>query len=100
LKGQWRCLHNGLKTRDTQFWKSIIVCCCTLHNVTIEVSGAGWDWDAGVVHGDRDPSDRHAYAEDPDVLSENPWERLHDDNAVKAKRNELMSNLKGRGWLH
>ena len=29
LKGQWRCLHNGLKTRDTQLWKSIIVCCCT-----------------------------------------------------------------------
>jgi hypothetical protein len=58
LKSQWRCLHNGIKTRDSQFLKDIILCCCTLHSVTIEVPGAGWDWDAGVVRGDRDPWDR------------------------------------------
>ena len=98
LKGQWRCLHNGIKTRDPQFWKGIILCCCTLHNVTIEVSGAGWDWDAGVVRGDRDPSDRHTYSEDPDGVSQNPFERLRDDSRVKAKREELMADLKARGW--
>jgi hypothetical protein len=90
LKGQWRCLHNGLKTRDTQLWKSIIVCCCTLHNVTIEISGAGWDWDAGVVRGDRDPSDPHTYAEDPDgSVTENPWGRVRDHQSAQPKREKL-----------
>ena len=86
-------------TRDTQFWKSVIVCCCTLHNVTFEVSGAGWDWDAGVVRGVRDPSDSHTFAEDPDgSIAENPFDRERDDDRVKAKREELMANLKARGW--
>jgi hypothetical protein len=50
LKSQWRCLHNGIKTWDPQFWKGIILCCCTLHNVTIEVSGSGWDWDGRKIY--------------------------------------------------
>ena len=99
LKGQWRCLNNGLKTRDPCMWNNVILCCCTLHNITIEVSGAGWDWGAGVVHGERDPSDAHAFGQDPDSVTENPLARLRDDSRVKAKRSRLMHNLKDRGWL-
>ena len=58
----------------------------------------GKDWDAGVVRGDRDPSDRNVYAEDPGGVSQNPFERLRDDSRVKAKREELMADLKARGW--
>ena len=69
LKGQWRCLQNGLKTRDSSMWNDIVLCCCTLHNVTIEVSGAGWAWDAGVVRGSLDPSDTNStLGEDPDEM--------------------------------
>lgn len=100
LKGQWRCLHNGLKCRDPQQWNDIIMCCCTLHNITIEISGAGWAWNAGVVRGDRDPSDiRAAYAQDPTDVTQNPFDRIRDDNRVKAKRNGLMADLKARGWF-
>lgn len=98
LKGQWRCLQNGLKTRDPDMWNDMVLCCICLHNVTIEVSGAGWAWDAGVVRGDRDPLDRNAYGEDPDPISQNPFERVRDDARVKAKRNQLMADLKERGW--
>jgi hypothetical protein len=98
LKGQWRCLHNGIKTRDPAAWNDIILCCCTLHNVTIAVSGAGWDWDAGVVHGYSDPSDRAAFGGDPDSVSNNPFERLRDDDRVKAKRYKLMDELVAQGW--
>jgi len=43
-----------------------------LQNVTIEVSSACWDWDAdaGVVRGNRGPSDRHTCAQiEGDVAS-------------------------------
>jgi hypothetical protein len=99
LKGQWRCLQNGIKTRDPAAWNDIILCCCTLHNVTIAVSGAGWDWGAGVVRGDRDPSDKATFGEDPSSVTNNPFERLRDDRRVKEKRNRLMEDLKARGWV-
>ena len=90
----WRCLHNGLKTRDPQMWNDIIICCFTLHN---EVSGEGWAWSAGVVHGETDPSDAHAFGQDPECVSHNPLSRLRDDRRAKEKRNMLMQNLKDRG---
>ena len=55
-------------------------------NVTIEVSGAGWDWDP------------HTFAEDPDEVTQNPFERLRDDNRVKAKREGLILKREG-GWI-
>ena len=100
LKGQWRCLMNGLKTRDTESWNDIVITCCCLHNITIELSEAGWAWDAGVTSGDRDPSDVNALGEDPNAMEgHNPFDRLRDDNEGKALRRRLFDYLKDRGYF-
>ena len=98
LKSQWRGLMNGLKTHDAQSW-NVIACCC-LHNITIELSGAGWAWDAGVTKGDRDPSDANALGEDPNpVDGHNPFDRLPDDEDGKAPRNRIFNYLKSARYI-
>ena len=83
-------------------WNDIVLCCCTLHNVTIEVSGAGWAWDAGVVRGSLDPSDTNStLGEDPDEMgADNPLTRLRDtrDTAVLSLRDRLMEDLEHQDW--
>ena len=74
------------------------MCCCTLRNVTIEVSGAGWDWDAGVVRGDRVSLDQHTFAEDPGgSVAENPRERERNDNRVKGESKERGTHGESEG---
>lgn len=100
LKGQWRCLMNGLKTRDAQSWKDIVLTCCCLHNITIELSGAGWAWDAGVTRGMRDPTDANALGEDPDgIEGHNPFDRVRDNAEGKALRSRILQLLKDRGFI-
>jgi hypothetical protein len=91
---------NGLKTRDVDSWNDIVVTCCCLHNITIELSGAGWAWNAGVTQGERDPSDPNALGEDPNAVNgHNPFDRLRDDNGGKALRARIFQLLKDRGYI-
>jgi hypothetical protein len=59
---------NGLKTRGAQSWKDIVVTSHCLHSIIIELSGAGWAWDAGVSCGMRDPTDASTLAKTQMVL--------------------------------
>ena len=100
LKGQWRCLMNGLKTRDVQSWNEIVITCCCLHNITIELSGAGWAWNAGVTQGDRDPSDENALGQDPsNIDGHNPFDRLRDDKSGRALRARIFDYLKQNEFI-
>ena len=42
LKGQWRCLHVGLRQKNPADWSKVVHCCCILHNITIDIGGQGW----------------------------------------------------------
>jgi hypothetical protein len=91
---------NGLKTRDAQSWADIVTTCCCLHNITIELSGAGWAWDAGVTKGERDHSDANALGEDPNAIDgHNPFDRLEDDRAGKTLRKRVFNYLKRRSYI-
>ena len=98
LKGQWRCLASGLKTRDPKMWVDIVLACCCLHNITIELGGAGWAYSAGVVRGQRDPLDpTNTLGEDPhEMPGHNPFDRLRDDGGGKALRARIFELCKAR----
>ena len=99
LKGQYRCLHNGIKTRNKQMWNEIVVCCCCLHNVSIFVSGAGWDYESGVVRGQKDPSDPNTFGSDPDETHVADFiDRVPDDPAAYAKRSALLAVLQANNF--
>ena len=94
LKGQYRCLHYGLKTRNHEMWNEVVTCCCCLRNVSIFVSGAGWGYDQGVVRGSKDPSDPNTFGQDPDEMYVGDfYDRVPDDPAAFAKRAELLAVL-------
>ena len=42
LKGQWRCLLQGLRQRTPDQWRTIVEACCILHNVTIDEMDQGF----------------------------------------------------------
>ena len=99
LKGQFRCLHNGLKTRNSGMWNEIIECCCCLHNITIFVSGAGWAYESGVVRGSKDPADANSFGEDPDAMNgDQPNDRVPDDPAAFSKRAALLDVLRANDF--
>jgi len=89
LKGQWRCLTVGLRTRTPQDWKDTVVTCVTLHNLTILYMDQGWDWDAGIVCG----TDPGGLEVDPNPVGQNPFDRIRDDNACKPRRDALLALL-------
>ena len=99
LKGQYRCLHNGLKTRSPGMWNEIVLCCCCLHNLSIFVSGAGWSYEAGVVRGSKDPSDANTFGMDPDEMHAGDYhDRVPDDPAAFAKRDALLALLQANNF--
>ena len=99
LKGQYRCLHNGLKTRSPEMWNEIVVCCCCLHNLSIFVSGAGWSYEAGVVRGSKDPSDANTFGVDPEEMHAGDYhDRVPDDPAAFAKRDALLAVLQANNF--
>jgi DDE superfamily endonuclease len=93
LKGQWRCLTVGLRTRTPQDWKDTVVTCATLHNLTILCMDQGWAWKAGVV---RESTDPDAFERDPHPVGQNPSDRIPDDRACKPRRDGLMAGLLAR----
>jgi len=90
LKGQWRCLTIGLRTRSTTDWKETILSCIILHNLTILISEKGWSWRAGVVHDSTEP---HAFRRDPAPVGNHNRDRLPDDNNCKPRRDGLLQQL-------
>jgi hypothetical protein len=90
LKGQWRCLTVGLRTRSTTDWKETVMSCIILHNLTILISGKGWSWRAGVVH---DSTEHKAFRCDPVPVGNHNRERLPDDNSCKPRRDALLQQL-------
>jgi hypothetical protein len=93
LKGQWRCLTVGLRTRSPTHWKETVLSCIILHNLTIAISGKGWSWRSGIVH---DTRDRKAFRRDPQPVGNHNRERLPDDSASKPRRDALLQLLLSR----
>lgn len=92
LKGQWRCLTVGLRTRSPTQWKDTTITCICLHNLSILISGQGWGWGAGVVY-NTEPS---AFTKDPAPVGNHGMQRIRDDTACKPRRDLLLEKLKIR----
>lgn len=74
-----------------------VVTCCCLHNITIELSGAGWAWDAGVTRGNRGPPMREHRAKIQVVLrgtTHSTFDRVRDNAEAKALRSRVLELLK------
>eukprot|EP00622_Pseudochattonella_farcimen_P004479 FR739867.1.p2 GENE.FR739867.1~~FR739867.1.p2 ORF type:complete len:113 (-),score=10.05 FR739867.1:12-350(-) len=93
LKGQWRCLLYGLRTRDVILWKETVTTCCILHNISIQVSGQGWKMTGVFLQPAREPE---CYRQDPD-RNMNPWhwnDRILDDSTAKGWRDCLLDDMR------
>ena len=91
LKGQWRTLKEGLRTETPKDWKTMITCCCVLHNITTDIGGQGWDWDSGVAAGSDGTGNPDALRSDPHHAGlPSPTDRPPDDDSMKPCRNAAL----------
>ena len=63
------------------------------------MSGAGWDYESGVVRGQKDPSDPKMFGSDPDETHAADFiDRVPDDPAAYAKRSALLAVLQANNF--
>lgn len=97
VKGQWRCLMGGLRTRSWDDWNVTILACFILHNVTIRLMGQGWKRHDD-FHTGRPPQNdiaHSAFPEDPNELGTSQ-QRGNDNRRAKRRRERLFQELRER----
>lgn len=95
LKGQWRCLMDGLRTDTPADWKLTIAACCILHNITIKLDKKGWKFsdDFNAV---RKAEDSWAFANDPDNVRNEMRPCARDTAKAKRWRDALADEVDAR----